>query len=230
MNYAWEAVLQAEKEMRKRDELRFTEASIPSPYIEVSVTHLNVQSPEEDVIEINPLYRFAHVFGRVFDKNIKGMEQTRALFFDICMHYIVQLDLREGISKEYYYAKHIYGDIERGMYGEKWKERFRLFHDWEQNVLVYAYLRLLKTGNERGEFRETVTKLYPNAHIYENNETGWELLVYLGVEETKEERERAMFIREMFLSIKEQVYYFYGRHFGILDVEETMVLDEMVLF
>lgn len=230
MNYAWEAVLQAEKEKRERDRLRFTQADVPSPYIEVSVTDLNIQCPEEDVIEVNPLYRFAHVFGKIFDKNIKGMEQTRALFFDVCMHYIVQLDLREGISKEYYYAKHIYEDIERGMYGEKWKKKFKLFHDWEQNILVYAYLKLLKTGDERGEFRKTVTTLYPNAHLYENNETGWELLVYLGVKDTKEERERAMFLREMFLSIKEQVHYFYEHHFGILDVEETMVMDEMVLF
>ncbi len=68
MNYAWEAVLQAEKEKRERDRLRFTQADVPSPYIEVSVTDLNIQCPEEDVIEVNPLYRFAHVFGKIFDK------------------------------------------------------------------------------------------------------------------------------------------------------------------
>ena len=37
MNYAWEAVLQAEKHGMDRDNLRFTEATNPSPYIEVSV-------------------------------------------------------------------------------------------------------------------------------------------------------------------------------------------------
>ncbi len=41
MNYAWEAVLQAEKHNRERDNLRFVEASTPSPYIEVSVIDLN---------------------------------------------------------------------------------------------------------------------------------------------------------------------------------------------
>ena len=42
MNYAWEAVLQAERNGRERDGLRFMEASTPSPYIEVSVTDLNI--------------------------------------------------------------------------------------------------------------------------------------------------------------------------------------------
>lgn len=50
MNYAWEAVLQAEKHGRQRDSLRFVEAHDPSPYIEVSVMDLNLESPEEDTV------------------------------------------------------------------------------------------------------------------------------------------------------------------------------------
>ena len=69
MNYAWEAVLLAEEYHRERDSLRFVEAVTPSPYIEVSVTDLNSKEPEEDCIEINPLYRFEDVFGKLFDKN-----------------------------------------------------------------------------------------------------------------------------------------------------------------
>jgi hypothetical protein len=99
MNYAWEAVLQAERNGRERDGLRFVEASTPSPYIEVSVTDLNIMEPEGDIVEINPLYRLGDVFGRLFDRNTDEMTQTRALFFDVCMHYITQLDLREGLSK-----------------------------------------------------------------------------------------------------------------------------------
>ena len=99
MNYAWEAVLLAEKSKKDRDSLRFVEAACPSPYIEVSVTDLNAQTVEGDEIEINPLYRFEKLFGRLFDKNITDMPQTRALLFDVCMHYAVQLDLREGLKK-----------------------------------------------------------------------------------------------------------------------------------
>ena len=82
----------------------FVEASDPSPYIEVSVMDLNLESPEEDTVEINPLYRFGDVLGRLFDRNIEGMEQTRQVFFDVCMHYIVQLDLRPGLSGEGFFC------------------------------------------------------------------------------------------------------------------------------
>ena len=55
MNYAWEAVLQAEKAGWNRDKLRFVEANTPSPYIEVSMGDLSLEAPEEDTGEINAL-------------------------------------------------------------------------------------------------------------------------------------------------------------------------------
>lgn len=119
MNYAWEAVLQAERHGREREGLRFVEASDPSPYIEVSVMDLNLESPEEDTVEINQLYRFGDVFGRLFDRNIEGMEQTRQVFFDVCMHYIVQLDLRQGLSGEDFFCSLLRRDIREGRYGRE---------------------------------------------------------------------------------------------------------------
>lgn len=230
MNYAWEAVLLAEKSKKDRDSLRFVEATCPSPYIEVSVTDLNAQTVEGDEIEINPLYRFEKVFGRLFDKNITDMPQTRALLFDVCMHYAVQLDLREGLTKEDFYESRIVADIQEGIYGEAAWKRFRLFRKPEQKIIIHACLMLMKSGNYMASFRTAVTGIYPYACIYENNETVYELLVYLGADETDGERERAAFLREMFLPIQETVYFFYEHHFGVIGVEKTMVIDEMVIF
>lgn len=230
MNYAWEVVLQAEKNNIDRNVLHFVEAHNPSPYMEVSVIDLNQECPEDDRIEINPIYRLQDVFGTLFDKNITGMEQTRELFFDVCMHYIVQLDLREGLSKEDYYCRLVEDDIRNGRYGTSAKECLSLFDKAEQKTILLSYLQLLKTGNYLEEFRKALIRLYPHAYIYENNETVYELLVYLGVKESEQERQRAAFLREMFLPIQETVYWFYEHHFGIIGVDETMTMDEMVIF
>ena len=34
----------------------------------------------------------------------------------------------------------------------------------------------------------------------------------------------------MFLPVQETVHFFYENHFGIIGVDETMVVDEMVIF
>lgn len=230
MNYVWEAVLASEKNNRDRDELYFVEAANPSPYIEVSLTDLNSECPVENRIEVNPLYRFGTVFGHLFDKNIKDMIQTRELFFDVCLHYIAQLDLREGLSKEDYYFDLIAEDIANGMYGKKVRKEFSLFGLTEQRVILRSYLQLLKTANYLAEFKKALKSLYPRALIYENSEASYEMLVYLGVKETEAEKEKAVLLRKMFLPIQETVYFFYENHFGIIDIDETMIVDEMLIF
>lgn len=230
MNYAWEAALQAEKAGMGRDNLRFVEAVSPSPYIEVSMIDLNLFAPEENRIELNPLYRFENLFGKLFDKNIEEMARARELFFDICMHYIIQMDLREGLTKEDYYCDMVAKDIRRGCYGKQAGIRFGLFSKEEQKKILCAYIHLLMSGNYLEEFRKVMTRLYSDVFIYENNETTHELLVYLGVRETDQERERAAFLIELFLPMQETVHLFYERHFGIIGVDETMAADEMVIF
>mgnify|MGYP001077463678 CR=1 FL=1 len=230
MNYAWEAVLAAETQGMGRDRLRFVEAASPSPYMEVSVEDLNMDAPDGERVEINPLYRFEDVLGGLFDRNTEDLRQTREIFFDVCMHYFTQLDLREGLSRREYYRSLAAGDIRDGCFGDTAGKRFALFDGGERKIILRAYLRLLENGNYRGEFRRAVTGLYPHAFIYENNETAYELLVYLGAAETDRERGRAAFLREMFLPVQETVHFFYGHHFGIIGVDETMALDEMVLF
>lgn len=230
MNYIWETVLQAEKNNKRRDELHFVDAVNPSPYMEVSFVDLNLKTPEEEIIEVNPLYRLQDVFGKLFDKNIEGMLQTRELFFDVCLHYIAQLDLREGISKEDYYYEALKQDIEQGRYGIYTKEDFQLFEKKEQKIVLRFYLQLLKTRNYQEIFKKVIVALYPCAYVYESNETDDELLVYLGVTKTEEEERRVTFLKDMFLPLREMVYFFYEHHFGIIGVDETMMIDEMVLF
>ncbi len=230
MNYAWEVVLQAEKDNRDRDELCFVEAKDPSPYIEVSLTDLNMEVLEENKIEINPLYRFQDLFGTLFNRNVEGMDKSREIFFDVCMHYITQLDLREGISKEDYYCSLFTEELRKGSYGKKAERRFALFKKLEQKGIMRALLQLFRTGNYLEEFRKVVMRIYPYAILYENNEGAQELLVYLGVKETYEEREKAAFLIDMFLPLQETVHIFYEHHFGIIDVDETMIMDEMIIF
>ena len=51
----------------------------------------------------------------------------------------------------------------------------------------------------------------------------------MGREETPEERRKVQFLLDTFLPIGVRTEIFYVEHFGILDVEETMVLDTILL-
>ena len=72
--------------------------------------------------------------------------------------------------------------------------------------------------------------MYQDSFVYVSNEAARQILIYVGEKETDGERERLVFLQDMFLPIDHQVYLFWEHHFGIIGVEETMVVDEVVLF
>lgn len=229
MNYAWEVALRADQQRIPRDSLRFCKADNPSPYMEASFENLN-ETMVSYIVEMNPLYRFADIFSKVFDCNVEGLTNIREIFFDIAIHYFIQLDLREGMSKREYYLRFLLQDILAGCLGEENREIISHFTQCEVRWILSAYLNLWDTGNHLGIFKRLIQKLYSNSLVYVNNDTANEILIYIGKSRTKQEYGKLQFLIDTFLPINMVYHLFWQNHFGIIDVEETMKIDEMVLF
>ncbi|MDR2889266.1 MAG: hypothetical protein LBV33_05435 [Lachnospiraceae bacterium] len=256
MNYLWELIMQADREEIDQGEVRFINATNASPYQELSMLSINADSLDEvcsDVhangykitrpedfydgyrkglymVEFNVLYRFFAELGKLVDINLTEMKQTRRIFIDICMHYITRIDLMSGLSKYEYYLWLLREDITVKQFGEKIRTGLALFTAAEKKVIIDNHLKLCRTGNYLRSFKRAVTGIYPRPIIYESLDSADELLVYLGKKETDTERQRIELLIELFLPMRELVYVFYDHHFGIIGVEETMILNEMVLF
>lgn len=228
MNYAWEAALAADEAGIKREEMQFVPVRNGSPYMEVTSDIINKTKLDQAEVEINPLYRFAEVFAGVFDINLKGMEATRELFVDACLHYFVQLDLREGLSKQEYAMRFLLKDMLNSMC--QTASVVRQFEKVKLQCLLRLILKLYNCGSSICLFKEVMRCMYPDSLVYANNDAVRQILIYVGMKETSTERERLEFLQDTFLPINYQMFLFWDRHFGILDVYETMVLDEMVLF
>lgn len=230
MNYMWEAALAADRLGIRREELRFIPVRNGSPYTEVVLETINSGGLERPEVEVNPLYRFAGEFSAVFDLNVPGYEKTKELFFDAAMQYMVQLDLRQGLSKQEYALRFLLQDLLDGVCGGQAAAVIQRFDKEKVRRLLRLILKLYRCGSSIYLFKEVMRCMYPESLVYASNEAVRQVLVYVGVKETKEERERLEFLQDMFLTINYQVFLFWEHHFGIMDVDETMELDEMVLF
>ena len=215
MQYIWEVVLAAEKNGIREADLRYEVAEVRSPYLEVSFSDLNTQTVEQTVVEVNPFYRFFDIFSEILDINQKEYEKTREIFVDTVFHYLALTDLRMGMSKKDYYLKFLAEELESGQFGSKAKAAMRLFSRYEKRYLeIFKWL-----------FQE----IYINSMIYVSMDCANELYIYVGSAETQEERERVQFLLDTFLPIGMRTEVFYLEHFGILDMEETMVIDKVLL-
>lgn len=230
MNYIWEAVLHADEERIPREELRFKPSDNGSPYMEIVRENINQKKLEEPLVEVNPLYRFAYIFSEMFSKNLEGYEQTREKFFEIAMQYMVQLDLRQGMDKQEYRLCFLLEDILNGVYGVEAAQAIRWFEKEKLRQLLRFVLDLYECGSSIYHFRKVMRYLYPDSLVYANNEDARQLLIYVGKKETEAEQKKLAFLQGTFLPINYEVFLFWEHHFGIIDVEETMELDNMVLF
>lgn len=230
MNYVWEAALAADREGILREEIRFIPAADGSPYTEIVREMMNERGLGGTSVEVNPLYRFAEIFSPVFDRNLEGYRQTREALFRIFMQYMVQLDLRQGLSRQEYAIGFLLKDFLEGAYGNEAAERIFTFRREQLRQLLRFILKLYQCGSSVCLFREVMRFLYPGSLVYSSNDKPGEILIYIGAEETAEEQGKLKFLQGMFLPVHYKVFLFWKYHFGIIDVEETMELDRMVLF
>ena len=195
--------------------------------------NLNGQGIENPEIKLNPLYRFAREFSAVFDANREGFENTREIFFDSFIHYIVQADLRQGMSKQEYAMNGFLRDFAEGVCGSQAAEAIRQLRQLGKeklNSILRLVVKLYQCGSSVYLFNEAVMCIYPKAFIYIHNEGEVEVLVYLGMKESEEEEKRLEFLQGIFLPVNVLMRLFWEHHFGIIGIDETMVMGDMVVF
>ncbi|WCN39723.1 iron-dependent peroxidase [Aneurinibacillus uraniidurans] len=229
VNYIWEAIIKAEQNGGSPKDICFVVADVYSPYMEVNNVMLNTRVVEEQ-IEINPYYRFYDIFRDLFDPNNNEHMELRQQIFDILIHFLADIDRMQGMNKQEYYSRFVIHDMETGMFGDSCREKSKLFSQAEKEVIAANLLRLYETGEALHLFKDTVRKLFKNSILYANQEGKDELLLYIGQTETSAARDKLTLLETIFLPLPFHTEVYWGNHFGIIDVEETMQIDSIALY
>jgi len=230
MNLTWEVILKAKQQNIDPHTLKFHPDFSGSPYRETVFDDMNLSELAETQVGINPLYRFSHIFGTLLDINESRYTQLREMLFDVFLHYQSQLDLRQGLTKSEYYIRAILRDLLGEVYGEKAAEVVALFSNEEAKSMLYGLLTMFRCGSSMELFRQVMRAIYPRGIVYRNGDVYREILIYLPQQKNRIEELRIEFLINGFLDINYTVYTFWGHHFGVIDLEETLEFDEMILF
>lgn len=230
MNYLWNVLLQAKKEGIEEKQIKFQLAKECSAYMEISNLYLNQQQLNEDlIIEINPYYRFFDIFKNMFQPDLVEYEQLRQSLTNLILHQLAQNDILSGLTREEYYKKLLYQDFQMGRFGEKKKKALSLFEQEEREVILSGMLRQYQTGSSLDLFKDMMRALVKNNIVYHSNQNAYEILIFIGQKESKELKEKVDFLIQIFLEIQYRVDIYYEYHFGIIEMEDTMIMDEMVM-
>jgi len=230
MNLVWEVLLKAKEQGIDLHTIQFLPDFGGSPYRETVFEDINLAELLDNQIGVNPLYRFAHIFGSLLDINESRYSQLREVMFDVFIHYQGQLDLRQGLTKSEYYIRAILRDLLGGVYGEKAKEAITLCSNTEVKSILYGMLTMFRCGNSIELFRKVMRAIYAKGIVYRNRDIYRELLIYLPQRRNDVDEQKLSFLIHMFLDVNYKVYVFWGHHFGVIGLEETLKFEEMILF
>ena len=229
MNYLWEVLLAADEQDFPREKIRFEQTTAPSPYMEVAFEELNRQHLSETPIEVNAYYRFSAIFDHLLD-GLADYPEFRECLYDILMHYLAEINMREGLCRSEYYGLFLKEDVKAGRFGRQFTEVFDTFERRHRRFVTECMVRLYGLGASVTLFRSVMRQIYPRSIIYLDSVERRELLVYIGKKETPKLRRQVEFLLSMFVPFDYVVHLFWDMHFGIISVDETMIVDDFVTY
>lgn len=231
MNILWEVLLKARQQGIDEKELRFVMAKDYSAYMEVSNTCLNedtIRLPA--IIEFNPYYRFYDIFRDMYLPDVTEFRELKESLTNLLLHQLAQNDILSGMTREEYYKELLYRDLEGGAFGKKAARAICLFKRDSREVILSGLLRQYQTGSSLDIFRDMVEELIPRSIVYHSNSNANEVLVYVGLKKGRQIMSKMDFLVEMFIELPYSVDIYYEYHFGILGIEETMRIDEIMMY
>lgn len=229
MNYIWDLLIKAENSGLCKQAIQFVPATSYSPYMELSYEMMNMQTVDE-VVEVNPYYRYYEIFKALFPPDSDGEETLKHPLFDLLIHFLADIDLMQGMNKQEFYVQFMLRDIEAGVFGKSVQEKMKRLPKAEQSQIAMNILRLYQTGDELYLLKDTMRKLFKNCVLYLKSGVKDELLIYIGEEKSDMMQSKVALIQELFLPIRFQTEIYWKQHFGIMDVEETMRMNQIVLY
>ncbi|MHC1748115.1 MAG: hypothetical protein AB9856_06980 [Cellulosilyticaceae bacterium] len=231
MNYIWNVLLKAKEENVNPKNIIFKAVDSYSPYMELANEDLNISEIEgSGIMPVNPYYRFYPIFKDILNINVEESQETREVITDIVMHLLGQIDLRQGMNKQEYYKKFIEQDLLAGVLGIQVTKVYKSLDTIQKEVLLNGFLALYQTGASLALFKNILKSFFPNSILYVNQDNQKELLVYLGEKRTLARQEKIDLLTQSFLNINTTICLYWEYHFGILGVEETIQIEEMVLY
>ncbi|MDR1067452.1 MAG: hypothetical protein LBL35_08520 [Clostridiales bacterium] len=227
MNYIWELAIKALEKSYGQDGVTYKHGLEVSPYMELSFSSLN-ETDVYPVVEINPFYRFYSVFKELCEPNLGENPEIVGVMFDLATHHLQDIDLNMGMSRREYYIRFIIKDLLDGFWGSFIKEKIDLFTQKELKTLANNLLALHTSGEALHALISTIKSVFPGAYIFLNMTDKDEVAALLRASETPDNVDKINIIKRLFMPVKYAAEIYWERIFGVIGVDEFMVIGETV--
>lgn len=230
MNFIWDIVLNAKGRGTDESGLFFRPAKDRSPWYEQSFPILNEHGAEGPDIEYNPLYRFDAMFHNLLRDDFTESPVFQAYLFDAVSHFLVQVDLRHGLTRRAFYVRRLMREMEGGGFGPSVAAHLQAVGPDRRERLASLALTQFQTGSSLLLLRKAVALLFPDALLYQERHEPKQLLLFIADKKDERLDHHTQLVEELFLPISHRLRVFWEHHFGVIGVDATMRAGEIEIY
>ncbi|MBD5465864.1 MAG: hypothetical protein HDR22_08620 [Lachnospiraceae bacterium] len=222
MNKIWEFMYE------NQEKIRYQQTEYFSPYYEVSQESIKETGEQTYQVSFNSFYRYEKVFESLFDINMK--EESRTLLFDCILHYLVCEEFKLGITGDEYNIRQCFTAIEQGTYGEAVQDMFRGLSKEKKHFIARTLYKQSRLHASVYLFARTVTGILDNCVVYRNKIQPTVILVYIQEKNISSQQKILLALEELFLPLNYTMRIFQEKHFGVIEAEQTLEMDQIEIF
>lgn len=227
--------MQAAQDNFESEKIFFKPAEKFSPYYEHSFDCINQKHVEKPEVEINPLMRFTAIFEYLLHLDVKNLifenqKQFIMFYFDLLTHILAEVDLCHGMTRREFYIRQIRRELLDGVFGEVAQIGMTELKRDKQVAVADELLKVMETGSSVQSFCNIMKQIFEGCLIYQNRFHPQKIYVYVGKERDENLQKQWQMLRETFLPLDIEVKIFWAEHFGILEVDATMLSDKIAIF
>lgn len=213
--------------LRDKENIRFYQAASYSPYSEYS---RNWMEEENGItkLSINSFYRYDAIMQPLFGNKMVD-KKRREWIFDLYMHYLTELEYRNGATVQEYAVKGFWKQLEDGAYGENLKSIFLNLTDDARYYIAHTLYRQHETRESVDKFTDVLVTVLKNGIVYKDEQNKKRLLFYINAKKNDEDEDKIFLVQQLFMPLGYELRVFWEYHFAVLGEEQTMMIDEIEL-
>ena len=228
--YIWSILQDYFENDEKRKQINFfVPESRIGAYFEVNNDVISNNKTVDNKVPVNPYLRFE---GLIIEKSENDKNREIILkesLNNLYFHLFGNVDLMEGLNAYDIILNFIINDVQNGKFGEEVQNYFKYLNKKEKRIIAKYIKKYYEEDSSFNIFLRAFKEVFSDSIVYRDKTKLRNFLLYINSEKTKNNRMKVKVLSSFFIPFEYKVRVMWKYHVGVIGVEETLQIEEMLI-
>lgn len=229
--YIWNVLQDYIEDDEKRKKIKFVvpEKGI-SAYFEINNDELSNNDTADNNVPVNPFLRFNELIFETSEYDSEREKTVKKVLNNLYFHLFGNLDLLEGINAYDIVLSFIVKNIKEGEFGKKAKLYISYLNRNEQRTVAKYLKKYYEEDTGINMFLRVFQEIFADSIVYGDKTKKKTLVLYVNADKSQKNKMKVKLLVELFIPIEYRVKIMWQYHIGVIDVKETLKMEEMSIY